>query len=254
MQQWLAHGVGLANLPEHNGTYGAQAAKVAKTIGAPLHVGKLVFDAFWMAAEPLDLLKGALKNEWEKKFQKKRIEGIDGRLIPTRSAHAILNSLFQGGGVVCAKKVMVYHDRLAAAEGMIVDFFTQSLDEVENWWQQMIAMHDEAQGEVNKSAVKFKVFTKQALGWQKIEHEDKDTRKKLQAAEDARCEKVVADFKAAQPEVWSDVQHTENAWFVAYCRQGELISKAVQQVNIDFKLNVPLDAGYVLGRSWKDCH
>jgi hypothetical protein len=235
-------------------TYGAQAAKVAKTIGAPLAVGQIVYDAFWEAAEPLAKLKEALKKEWEKKFQKKRIIGIDGRLIPTRSAHAILNSLFQGGGVVCAKKVMVYHDRLAAAEGMIVDFFTQSLDEVENWWQQMIAMHDEAQGEVNKESVKFKIFTKKELGWQKIEHEDKDTRKKLQAAEDARCEKVAADFKAAQQGIWSDVQHTDSVWFVAYCRQGELISEAVKRVNVDFELNVPLDAGYVLGRSWKDCH
>lgn len=235
-------------------TYGAQAAKVAKTIGAPLHVGQQVFDAFWMAAEPLAKLKETLKREWEKQFQKKRIIGIDGRLIPTRSAHAILNSLFQGGGVVCAKRVMVYHDRLAAAEGMIVDFFSQSLDEVDNWWQQMIAMHDEAQGEVNKSSVTFKMFTKEALGWQKIEHEDKSERKKLQAAEDARCEQVVADFKAAQTGVWSDIQHTDKGWFVAYCRQGELISQAVQLVNVDFNLNVPLDAGYVLGRSWKDCH
>lgn len=235
-------------------TYGAQAAKVAKTIGAPLAVGQIVFDAFWEAADPLAKLKDALKREWEKQFQKKRIIGIDGRLIPTRSAHAILNSLFQGGGVVCAKKVMVYHDRLAAAEGMVVDFFTQSLDEVGNWWQQMIAMHDEAQGEVNRESVTFKVFTKEALGWQKIEHEDKDTRKKLQAAEDARCEKVAADYKAAQEGIWSDVQHTDKAWFVAYCRQGELISQAVKKVNDDFNLNVPLDAGYVLGRSWMDCH
>lgn len=243
-----------AKAVKYGTTYGAQAPKVAKTIGAPLEVGKLVFDAFWEAADPLAKLKEALKREWEKQFQKKKIVGIDGRLIPTRSAHAILNSLFQGGGVVCAKKVMVYHDRLAAAEGMIVDFFTQSLDEVKDWWQQMIAMHDEAQGEVNKASVKFKVFTKEALGWQKIEHEDKDTRKKLQAAEDARCEKVATDFKAAQKGVWSDVQHNDLGWFVAYCRQGELISEAVKRVNVDFNLNVPLDAGYVLGRSWKDCH
>jgi hypothetical protein len=243
-----------AKAVKYGTTYGAQAAKVAKTIGAALAVGQMVFDAFWEAADPLAKLKDALKREWEKQFQKKRIIGIDGRLIPTRSAHAILNSLFQGGGVVCAKKVMVYHDRLAAAEGMIVDFFTQSLDEVQNWWQQMIAMHDEAQGEVNKESVKFKVFTKQMLGWQKIEHEDSKIRKDLQKAEDARCEKVVADWKSEQEGTWSDVQHTDTAWFVAYCRQGELISEAVQRVNMDFKLNVPLDAGYVLGRSWKDCH
>ncbi|MOA44823.1 hypothetical protein D3C78_1671510 [compost metagenome] len=92
------------------------------------------------------------------------------------------------------------------------------------------------------------------MGWQKIEHEDRKIRKDLQAAEDARCEKVAADWKATQKGVWSDVQHTDKGWFVAYCRQGELISQAVQKVNDDFNLNVPLDAGYVLGRSWKDCH
>lgn len=122
-------------------TYGAQAAKVAKTIGANISVGKQVFEAFWQAAEPLARLKEALKQQWEKEFAKKRIIGIDGRLIPTRSAHAILNSLFQGGGVICAKKTMVYHDRLARQEGMIVDFFTDKLEDYDNWWQQMIAMH-----------------------------------------------------------------------------------------------------------------
>lgn len=207
-----------------------------------------MFDAFWLAAEPLDKLKNALKTQWEKQFNKRRIIGIDGRLIPTRSAHAILNSLFQGGGVICAKLVMVYHDRFAAAEGMIVDFFTQSLDEVKHWWQQMIAMHDEAQGEVDKASVKFKMFSKAQLEWQEFE----DT--KAQEKEDARCEAIVAEWKSQQTEVWSDVQHSDKGWFVAYCRQGELISKAVEAVNRDFNLNVPLDAGYVLGRTWADCH
>lgn len=172
-------------------------------------------------------MKDWLKKQWEKQFAKRRIIGIDGRLIPTRSAHAILNSLFQGGGVICAKKVMVYHDRLAQAEGMIVDFFTQCLDDVDAYWQQMIAMHDEAQGEVDKASVKFKMF---------------------------KTEEEAIEFKKEQSEVWSDVQHTDKGWFVAYCRQGELIAKAVELVNRDFNLNVPLEAGYVLGRNWKDCH
>lgn len=55
-----------------NCTYGAQAAKVAKTIGAPLEVGQQVFDAFWQAAEPLALLKKDLRRQWENQFQKKR--------------------------------------------------------------------------------------------------------------------------------------------------------------------------------------
>lgn len=107
---------------------------------------------------------------------------------------------------------------------------------------------DEAQGEVNKGSVKFKVLTKESLGWQKLD--DKDAQKK----EDARCEAVVAEWKASQEGVWSDVQHTDKGWFVAYCPQGEMIAKAVELVNRDFKLNVPLDAGYVIGRNWNETH
>lgn len=210
-----------------NCTYGAQAAKVAKTIGAPLEVGQQVFDAFWQAAEPLALLKKALQREWENNFQKKRIQGIDGRLVPTRSAHAILNSLLQGGGVVCAKKVMVYHDRLAAEEGYIVDFFKDALPKDRKYWQQMIAMHDEAQGEVDKGSVKFKLF---------------------------KTEQEAVDFKKAQAEIWSDVQHSDKGWFVGYCRQGELMAIAVEKVNRDFNMNMPLSAGYVLGLNWHMCH
>lgn len=86
---------------------------------------------------------------------------------------------------------------------------------------------DEAQGEVNKESVKFKMFSS----------EDEATA-----------------FKAAQHQVWSDVQHTDKGWFVAYCPQGEMIAKAVELVNRDFKLNVPLDAGYVIGRNWNETH
>lgn len=229
-------------------TYGASAAKVAKTIGANLGVGKQVFDAFWEAAEPLAKLKAALKKQWETEFSKKRIIGIDGRLIPTRSAHAILNSLFQGGGVICAKKTMVYHDRLAREEGMVVDFFTDSLEDFDDWWQQMIAMHDEAQGEVSKGSVKFKMFSKQSLDWRELE-DDKE-----QAAEDARCEAIATQWKSEQEKVWGDVQHSDKGWYVGYCRQGELIAKAVEYVNRDFNLNVPLDAGYVIGKDWDACH
>lgn len=41
-------------------TYGAQAAKVAKTIGSDMYTGQLVYDAFWEAAKPLALLKERL--------------------------------------------------------------------------------------------------------------------------------------------------------------------------------------------------
>lgn len=121
-------------------TYGAQAKKVAKTIGSSLQVGEAVFSAFWEAADPLNSLKKRLAHYWENTGGKKFILGIDGRKVPTRSAHAILNSLFQSAGVICAKRAMVIHDRKLKGEGLGVDFFKDDWKNKE-FCQQLIAYH-----------------------------------------------------------------------------------------------------------------
>lgn len=125
---------------KYGATYGAQAKKVAKTIGSDLKTGQAVFDAFWQAAAPLDKLKKRLAAYWENQGGKKFILGIDGRKVPTRSAHAILNSLFQSAGVLCAKRAMVLHDRKLRAEGLGVDFFEEDWKN-KLFCQQMIAYH-----------------------------------------------------------------------------------------------------------------
>lgn len=211
-------------------TYGAQAAKVAKTIGSDLATGQIVFDAFWEAAAPLKGLKNALQVEWGK-FGKRKIIGIDGRLVPTRSAHAILNSKFQSSGVICAKRAMVVHDRRLKAAGLLVDFFVDSLYNRE-WCQQLIAYHDEAQLEVSKASVKFKRFedTEQAQAWK-----------------DERFEQY--------GEIWSDIKPSpKGGVFTAYCKAGQLVVEVVNEVGRDFGMNVDLTAGYMVGKSWSDCH
>lgn len=121
-------------------TYGATAPKVAKTIGESLAVGELVYNGFWEAAYPLKQLKDNLLRYWETVGGKKFVLGIDKRKVPTRSAHAILNSLFQSAGVISAKRAMVIHDRKLQAEGYAVDFFS---DDWKNklFAQQLIAYH-----------------------------------------------------------------------------------------------------------------
>lgn len=123
-----------------NCTYGAQGARVAKTIGCDLKTGEKIFNAFWEAAAPLKKLKDKLTFYWENIGGKKFILGIDGRKIPTRSAHAILNSLFQSAGVICAKRAMVIHDQKLKDAGLSVDFFK---DDWANsvFVQQLIAYH-----------------------------------------------------------------------------------------------------------------
>lgn len=130
---------GPAKSVKYGATYGAQGAKIAKTIGSDLHTGNLVFDAFWEAAKPLALLKDKLAEYWSK-TGKRFILGIDGRKVPTRSPHAILNSLFQSGGVICAKRAMVIHEDLLEEEGLLVDFFVDDWKN-KSFCQQMIAYH-----------------------------------------------------------------------------------------------------------------
>lgn len=132
-------GRGPAKNCKYGATYGAQAAKIAKTIGDTLEVGQQVYDAFWDAAFPLKMLKEELQRQWEANG-KKFIIGIDGRRVPTRSAHAILNSLFQSGGVICAKRAMVIHDTLLKERGLAVDFFLEDWKN-KKFCQQMIAYH-----------------------------------------------------------------------------------------------------------------
>jgi hypothetical protein len=123
-----------------NCTYGATAPKVAKTIGETLQVGTMVFNAFWEAALPLKKLKDRLQKYWEDVGKKKFILGIDGRKVPTRSQHAILNSLFQSAGVICAKRAMVFHDKFIKEAGYSVDFFRDNWKE-KTFISQLIAYH-----------------------------------------------------------------------------------------------------------------
>ena len=211
-------------------TYGAQAAKVAKTIGSSLAVGDKVFTAFWDAALPLKLLKESLQRAWEASG-KKYIITIDGRKVPTRAAHAILNSLFQSAGVICAKRTMVRWESMMKKEGLLMDFWK---DDWKNsvWGQQMIAYHDESQIEVVKSLVKFKTFSTKE-----------------------QCNEFRLQEKEHSGKIWSEAHESpKGGWFVAYSRVGELVVKAVEETSSFYNLNVPLSADYVVGRSWADCH
>ncbi len=232
-------------------TYGAQAAKVAKTIGSDMYTGQLVYDAFWEAAKPLALLKERLHDFWVK-TGKKYILGIDGRKVPTRSAHAILNSLFQSGGVICAKRAMVIYDDLIEEEGLAVDFFVDDWKN-KSFVQQMIAYHDEAQLEVTRDLVHFKWFSKESLGW--IQVDDPDEQKKI----DKECLDKVNAWKEEEEKrtgkIWANVHESpKGGWFTAYSRAGELASIAVNKAGEYYNLNVPLTAGYDVGNSWASCH
>jgi len=120
--------------------YGARPARVAKTVGCSLVMGEQIHKAYWESALPLAELQTRLKTYWETVGGKKFILGLDGRKIPTRSASAIINSLFQSAGVICAKRSMVIHNRKLKEAGLTVNFWKEDWKK-KSFVQQMIAYH-----------------------------------------------------------------------------------------------------------------
>jgi DNA polymerase I-like protein with 3'-5' exonuclease and polymerase domains len=220
-------------------SYGARPKRIAKTIGCSEAMGEKVFNAFWEAAKPLALLMEEITHFWETSGGKKFIIGIDGRKIPTRSASALINSLFQSAGNISAKRAMVIKDRMLRDEGFTIDFWTE--DRLERKFsQQLIMSHDEFQDEVSKAFVKFKIFP--VLDWNNQED--------VKAAED-----MAKTFKNAQTDkIWSDIGHSNKGYYVAYSRVGEIASLSANKAGEYYNLNVKLTAGYIIGRNWAECH
>lgn len=206
-------------------SYNAQPARVAKTVGCDLATGQIIFDAFWEQAYPLRQLKEKMQSYWETVGQKKFIVGIDGRKLPIRSKGNVINTAFQSAGVICAKRAMVIHEQKLKAKNMTVDFWKDDYKN-KNYCQQLIAYHDEAQLEVSKSLVKWKMF---------------------------KSEDEAKEFKKSNPS-WSDIGHSPKGYYVGWCRAGELAVEAVTEAGKYYKLNVELTAGYMLGVNWATCH
>lgn len=207
--------------------YGAQATKISETIGANLETGEKIFATFWEVASPLNNLKLALTRWWKSKGDKKFIVGIDGRKVPTRFEHALLNSLFQSGGVICAKQTAVFLDKLLEDSGFQVDFFS---DDWENsdYVSNLIMMHDEQQLEQNKSAFKFKSFSSE---------------------DDCK-----AYMKDNDDVYWSDIIKKNGKFYIGYSDATQLIREAVYMTNDHFNLKMPLACDYSLGKTWAECH
>lgn len=234
---------GTAKNVKYGCSYNAQVKRIAKTVGCSLSEAQIIFDAFWAQASSLNALKETLQHEWEYKGGKKWIEGIDGRKLPVRSKGNVINTAFQSCGVINAKRAMVYHDLYLKEAGLLVDFWTDDWKNM-TFAQQLMAYHDEAQIETRKSEVTWKVF--------KWEHsDDKDVLKANKKAAEAAAQA----YKESQTDkLWSDVGHTDTAYYTGYSLAGELATKAVTAAGVYYKMKVPLTAGYTLGRNWAETH
>lgn len=216
---------GTAKSVKYGCSYNAQPKRVTKIVGCDLNTAQIIFDAFWEKASPLKELKENMQKYWETTGEKKFLLGLDKRKLPIRSKGNVINTAFQSAGVICAKRAMVLHDRKLREHNLVVDFFTENWKQ-RTFAQQMIAYHDEAQTEVSKNLVKFKMF---------------------------KTEEEAKEFHKANPE-WGEVAHTEKGYYCAYSLPGVLAVQSVKEAGQYYNLNVELTAGYIVHKNWFGCH
>lgn len=200
--------------------YGAAASKLKKMLGITDAQAKLLYEQFWDAVLPLKLLKERLTASWQANG-KKFILAIDGRKLFVRSQHSILNMLFQGNGVLCAKWVTVLMFRNLEELGLRCDPFESEIDVVS-----MIEYHDEVQLYVRKNLIKFNVF----------DNEDYANKKKQQCKQS------------------SAVAHSKKYYFCENNLVTTEIYKAIATMRELLGLRTNLGIEWSVGRNWLETH
>lgn len=206
-------------------SYGAQPPKLAADNGWSMKEAKRIFNEFWAQNAATAALKADLIKFWEG-TAKNYIIGIDGRKLATRSAHSLLNTLFQSCGVIIMKKAHIISDRKALAEGYCNDPFIGKPTAIS-----MICYHDEDQKAVVASDFTWKIF---------------------QTKEEAVEYKYRMESETGKR--YSDVGHTADKYYVAYSRIGEITALALEESATHFNMRSSITGGYMVGRTWKECH
>lgn len=129
-----------------NCLYGAAAAKLQKMLGLSPEEAEKMYNKFWDAVPALKELKQRVETYWEG-TDRDHIVAIDGRLLRARSAHSLLNLLFQGSGAIAVKWATVLVAQNLDAIGILGDPFKHSDKEGKIF--QMIVYHKQHCGFVS---------------------------------------------------------------------------------------------------------
>jgi len=86
--------------------YGAGPAKIGAIVGGSAKEGKDLIDTFLRNTPALQALRGKV----ERLSAQGTLQGLDGRRLQIRSAHAALNTLLQGAGAIVMKKGLIILD------------------------------------------------------------------------------------------------------------------------------------------------
>jgi len=111
--------------------YGAGVEKLGNIVGKGKKEGSRLKDKFLEALPALKNLQDSVKEE----ATKRKVKGLDGRIIPVRHQHASLNTLLQSCGAILAKRWVVTFHQLCKEQG-----YTHGVE-----FQQCAWVHDEIQ-------------------------------------------------------------------------------------------------------------
>lgn len=124
---------------KYGATYGAQAGKIAETMGCSLKQGQAIFDAFWDGNTALKGFRDHCVRQWKERGGKNGgyLVGLDGRMIRTRSEHSLVNCMFQSAGSIVVKTACCY-------------LFNQWIPKLKLDAHLVLHFHDEANAIVHK--------------------------------------------------------------------------------------------------------
>lgn len=217
-------------------TYGASYLSRAIANGWDKAYAKKVFDDFWTFNCATKAYMDKLVAEW-KRNDKKWIKGIDGRKLATRTQHALLNVSFQSAGVITMKVAHIYADRKSKEEGYCVDPF-----EGKPTAMFMVCYHDESAHAIEKKDFTFKTVAFDSS----IEGDEKRAEEEVKA--------LKAKLEEEEGRRWSDINHTDKCYYIAYSRAGEITAEALTYAGKYFKLRAHISGGYQVGTSWASTH
>lgn len=112
--------------------YGAGDEKIGSIIGKGMKAGREMKKRFFTMIPALKNLTDLCQSKAKEQGQ---IRGLDGRIIPVRSAHSSLNTLLQSCGAILAKRWVVTFHEICRERG-----YTHGVD-----YQQLAWVHDEIQ-------------------------------------------------------------------------------------------------------------
>lgn len=108
--------------------YGAGNAKLGTIVGENARTGSELRERFLDGLPALRDLTERVQRDAEKEV----LEGLDGRLLHVRSAHAALNTLLQGAGAIVMKKALTLLDEYARLWNLNYSFIGNIHDEVQS--------------------------------------------------------------------------------------------------------------------------